>query len=91
MLRIRPWVIGATFIGFGVVSHAVLKADPLPGRIEMGQFAGFEFLLYAVGLGLSLLSLISAPMSGARRASLAVLWLAAVVASLVAVIDSLPP
>ena len=56
----------------------------------MGQFACFEFLLYSAGLGLSLVSLVSAPISFARRAILSALWVTAALAALVAVIDSLP-
>jgi hypothetical protein len=89
-MRIRPWVIGVTFVAFGVSSHAALKVDPLPGRIEMGQFAGFELILYAAGLGLALVSLVSTPMGFARRVAWSILWILAVLAALVAVIDSLP-
>jgi hypothetical protein len=84
-------VIGATFIAFGAASHAALKFDPLPDRPSMGQFAYLEFLVYAIGFLLLLSSLISASMSGPRRALLSLVWLAGVLAALVAVIDSLPP
>ncbi len=89
LFRIRPWVIGATFIAFGVCSHVAL--DPLPGRIEMGQFACFEFLLYVTGLLLILISLLCAPMSVGWRVSAVALWLAGGLIALVAVIHSLPP
>lgn len=86
-MRIRPWVIGATFVAFGVACHAAFKADPLPIRT---QFACFEFFLYAIGLGLCLFSIVSTPMSRAWKLTWAVLWVVAVLASLVALIDSLP-
>lgn len=74
LLCVRPWVFGATLIAFGACSHIAL--DPPPGRIEMGQFACFEFVLYGVGHFLILVSLLSAPMAFGWRASLAALWLA---------------
>jgi hypothetical protein len=83
-------VIGATFIAFGVVSHVALRFDPLPDRLSMGQFAGLESLIYAIGFLLLLSSLMSASMSGVRRALLSLLWLAGALAALVAVIDSFP-
>ncbi len=90
-MRIRPWVIGATFIGFGVASHAARKVEPLPDRIAMGQFACFEFLLYAAGLVVLLVSLVATPMGRGRRVVLLVVWMLSGLAALVAVLDSLPP
>jgi hypothetical protein len=89
-LRVRPWVIGGTFITFAAVCHAAFRVAPLPDRTEMGRFACLEFLLYAAGLGLLLKSLVTSPMGGARRAVFRFLWIAAALAGLVAVIDSLP-
>jgi hypothetical protein len=48
-------------------------------------------LVDAIGFLLLLSSLLSASMSGVRRAWLTLLWWAGAVAALIAVIDSLPP
>jgi hypothetical protein len=41
--KIRLWVIGASVIAFGAVSHAVLKLDLLPDRLSMVLFACMAF------------------------------------------------
>ncbi|MDB5351788.1 MAG: hypothetical protein JWN86_3035 [Planctomycetota bacterium] len=83
-----------TCITFSVVSQAVLRLDPLPDRAVMMQCACFESLLYAAGFGLSFVSLAWAPMGGARRAVLSILWVvgafAAFIAAAIAVIDCFP-
>jgi hypothetical protein len=90
-MRIRPWFIGLAFIVVGATSHAAFKVEPLPGRIEMGQFACFEALLYMIGLSLALVSLLSIPSSGKHWLIGCAVWLGAVLMAAVAVIDSLPP
>jgi hypothetical protein len=88
-------VIGAALIASGFVTHVVFEmwAAPHAGRIEMGQFACFEALLYAAGLGLALVSLARRPAvpSGRPRAAGWLLWAAAASAAVLAVLQRLPP
>ena len=92
MLRVglRPWVVGAALIAFGACCHIAFRADPLPGRHEMGRFACLELLLYPAGLGLGFISFVSTSMSGGRRAAWLILWLAVAAVALGAIVDSLP-
>ncbi len=90
-MKVRAWLIGVVLIAAGFATHAAFEAwaAPFAGRIEMGQFACFEFVLYAAGLGLTAVSLAGA--SGSGRSAGWVLWLAAAVLAGFAVLRRLPP
>ena len=62
-LRVRAWVVGAALIASGFITHAVFEiwAAPYAGRIEMGQFACYEAILYTAGLTVVFVSLSTAP------------------------------
>lgn len=94
-MRVRPRVIGAVLIAGGFVSHLAFEvwAAPYAGRGDMGQFACFEFTLFAAGLGLVFLSLASArPVPGVRpRATEWLVWSVVALAAIVAVVSRLPP
>jgi hypothetical protein len=94
-VRIRPWIIGVALIVGGFATHLAFEvwAAPYAGRGAMGEFACFEALLYAAGLGLSLVSLCAAP-AGTNAGRTTVGWALWVVAALVAglaVLRRLPP
>ena len=36
-MRVRPWVIGATFLASGCAAHAAFKLDPLPADLASGR------------------------------------------------------
>jgi hypothetical protein len=84
-------VIGAALVAGGFATHAAFEvwAAPFAGRIEMGQFACFEFVLYAAGLGLAAVSLAGA--RGDRQAAGCVIWLVAALLAGFAVLWRLPP
>jgi hypothetical protein len=88
-------VVGATLIFGGLLTHALFEewAAPYAGRIEMGQFACLEALLYAAGLGLALVSLLNRPPNGEGRSRAAgwVLWAVAAVVAVYTVLWRLPP
>lgn len=91
MLRVRAWVIGVVLLVAGFATHASLELWPVPfaGRIEMGQLACMEFVLYAAGLGLAAVSLAGA--TGTRRKAGSGLWIAAALFAGLAVLWRLPP
>ena len=90
-MRVRAWVIGVVLIAGGFASHAAFEvwAAPFAGRIEMGQFACFEFVLHAAGLALVAVSLARA--SGGRYALGCGLWAATALLAGFAVLRRLPP
>ena len=90
-MRVRAWVIGVVLIAGGFATHAAFEvwAAPFAGRIEMVQFACFEFVLYAAGLGLSAVS--PAGTTGSRRTGGWALWFAAALLAGFAVLRRLPP
>jgi hypothetical protein len=88
--RIRPWVVGAALIAFGVCCHIAVKADPLPGRIEQGGFAYFEFLVFVAGLGLVRRSLSPRVRDGDQSPAWFLWWWVAALAALWIVIDNMP-
>lgn len=91
MVRVRAWLIGAVLVAGGFASHVAFEVwvTPFAGRIEMGQFACLEFVLYASGLMLAAASLSGA--SGGRRAAGCVLWVAVALLAGFAVLRRLPP
>ncbi|WP_422923660.1 hypothetical protein [Singulisphaera sp. PoT] len=89
-MRIRLWVLGLAFLGFGACAHFAIMFDPLPGRIEEGGFAIFEMMVYAVGLGLIFMSLLHATIVGKARVDAWVTWLIAVILSMLSVLFQLP-
>ncbi len=94
-MRLRAWVIGVTLIAGGFATHIAFEvwAAPSAGRIEMGQFACIEAVLYVAGLGLVLASLAAAPAGGSagRSAVRWVLWVVAAMVAGLAVLRRLPP
>ena len=50
--RLRPWVIGVTIIVAGFATHGTFELwmSDYAGRIELGQFANSEALLFLSGL-----------------------------------------
>jgi hypothetical protein len=94
-VRIRAWVIGAALIVSGIATHVVFEVwvAPSAGRIEMGQFACLEAVLYATGLGLSLISLcVASAQRTTGRVWLGwVLWVVVGLTAGLAVLRQLPP
>jgi heme/copper-type cytochrome/quinol oxidase subunit 3 len=94
-VRVRLWVIGAALILGGFASHVIFdaRAADVAGRIEMGQFAYLEAVLFAAGFGLIFISLMNSS-PGRNVTSTRLGWLLWVTAALIAsgaVLRRLPP
>lgn len=93
---LRPWVVGVALIAAGFATHATFElcVSDYAGRIEMGQFAILEALLFLAGLWATLVSLVAPSVSKGRRSQRGLgclLWLVTAVVTALAVLVRLPP